>query len=216
MRRRRLPAVDAGAPGGRPGRHAGLHGRARQLGLDQHQGRAADALRPHRHHRLHSRRQAVLARLRRHRQGLRHPRRIRRCAGRRAAGGRARARVGRTVAGARHASTATWRWPDPTRPAGGTCRCPRVARSTTSSWPGGRRSSTDEHPRLADRHRADRVEQRRPVRPRAGDRGRDRARRDRSPRLRRHAVRSRLPGGRRAAGGAGQRGTCASPSCTPR
>ena len=55
LRRRRLPAVDAGASGGRAGRHAGLHRRARQLGLDQHQGRAAGALRPDRHHRLRPR-----------------------------------------------------------------------------------------------------------------------------------------------------------------
>ena len=57
---------------------AGLHGRPRQLGLDQHQGRAADALRPHRGHRLPARRRAVLAGLRGHRPRVRHPRRTRR------------------------------------------------------------------------------------------------------------------------------------------
>ena len=40
-----LPAVDAGAPDGGPGRHAGLRDRPRQLGLDQHQGRPGDVLR---------------------------------------------------------------------------------------------------------------------------------------------------------------------------
>ena len=169
LRRRRLPPDDAGARGRGDARHAGLHGRPRQLGLDQHQGRAAGALRPHRRHRLPARRRAVLARLRRHRSRLRHPRRVRRAPGRGATGGRARAGVGRPVARPRRASTATWPWPDPTRPAGGTCRCPRAGPSTTSSCAVARRSSTDEPARLADRLRADRLEQRRPARPRAAE-----------------------------------------------
>ena len=44
-RRRRLPADDAGACDRGDARPAGLHGRPRQLGLDQHQGRPARLLR---------------------------------------------------------------------------------------------------------------------------------------------------------------------------
>ena len=106
-------------------RHAGLHGRPRQLGLDQHQGRAAGAFRPHRRHRLPARREALLAGLRGHRSRLRHPHRVRRAPRR----GSARRSSARWPAAARRSSTsawiATWPWPGRTRPAGGTCRCPR-------------------------------------------------------------------------------------------
>ena len=124
LRRRRLPPDDAGAPGGGPGRHAGLHGRPRQLGLDQHQGRPAgrssaappctDFLTP-----TARPTRPDFAAIGRafgiHAESRRRPRRGR-------AGRRARARLGRPVARPREASIATSRWPGPTRPAGGTPR----------------------------------------------------------------------------------------------
>ena len=76
LRRRQLPPVDAGAPDRGPGRHPGLRRRPRQLGLDQHQGRPGDVLRPLGVDRFpDAGRLALLPRLRRHRARLRPPRR---------------------------------------------------------------------------------------------------------------------------------------------
>ena len=159
-------------------------------------------LRPHRRHRLPPRRQALLAGLRGDRPRVRHPHASRpsdptRFAPRSSA---------RWPAAARRSSMsawiATWPWPDPTRPAGGTCRSPRAGRSTTTSSAAAPRSSSDEPSPVPDRLRADRLEQRRLARPGARDAGGDRARRDRAARIRRDPARPRLSRGRRAARGA--------------
>ena len=120
LRRRRLPADDAGAPGSGPGRDTGLRRRPRQFRLDQHQGRSADVLRPHGLDRLHDAgRVALLARLRRDRSGVRDPRRTTGRAGRRRAGGEPGRRVRRPVARPRQGRAGSCGRPDQTRPAGG-------------------------------------------------------------------------------------------------